>query len=144
MRVAPAVVIDDSQKETLTQWARSRTLSARQVERARVVLLAAEGKDGLGDCRQPAHQQQEGCAVAQALLEGGICGLGERRFPTGPETRHCYREKTGVDSQDDRVIAGQRNPLEHAHHGCRNGRQRSHGTADLARQRPKAAPVGDL
>ncbi len=44
MRVAPAVVIDDSQRETLTRWSRSRTLSARQVERARVVLLAAEGR----------------------------------------------------------------------------------------------------
>jgi hypothetical protein len=47
MRVAPPAVIDDSQREVLRQWARSRSLSARQVERAKVVLLAAEGKTDL-------------------------------------------------------------------------------------------------
>ena len=47
MRVAPAVVIDSSQKAILEQWARSRSLPARQVERAKVVLLAAEGKTDL-------------------------------------------------------------------------------------------------
>ena len=47
MRVAPPVVIDSSQKETLEQWARSRSLPARQVERAKVVLLASEGKTDL-------------------------------------------------------------------------------------------------
>jgi transposase len=47
MRVAPPVVIDSSQKETLEQWARSRSLPARQVERAKVVLLASEAKTDL-------------------------------------------------------------------------------------------------
>lgn len=47
MRVAPPVVIDSSQKGILEQWARSRSLPARQVERAKVVLLAAEGKTDL-------------------------------------------------------------------------------------------------
>ena len=41
MRIAPPVVLDASQRETLQQWARSRSLPARQVERAKVVLLAA-------------------------------------------------------------------------------------------------------
>ena len=47
MRVAPPVVIDSLQKKTLEQWARSRSLPARQVERAKVVLSAAEGKTDL-------------------------------------------------------------------------------------------------
>ena len=47
MRVAPPVVIDSSQKAVLEQWGRSRSLPARQVERARVVLLASEGKTDL-------------------------------------------------------------------------------------------------
>ena len=47
MRVAPPVVIDNSQKAILEQWARSRSLPARQVERAKVVLLAAEGNTDL-------------------------------------------------------------------------------------------------
>jgi len=47
MRVAPPVVIDSSQEVTLEQWAKSRSLPVRQVERAKVVLLAAEGKTDL-------------------------------------------------------------------------------------------------
>lgn len=47
MRVAPRVVIDSSQRAALEQWARSRSLPARQVERARVVLLASAGKTDL-------------------------------------------------------------------------------------------------
>ncbi|MCC6264503.1 MAG: IS630 family transposase, partial [Bryobacterales bacterium] len=44
MRVAPAVVLTDEQRQTLEQWARGRSLPARQVERARIVLLAADGE----------------------------------------------------------------------------------------------------
>ena len=47
MRVAPPITLDKTQRSTLQQWARSRSLPARQVERARVVLLAAEGKTDL-------------------------------------------------------------------------------------------------
>ncbi len=47
MRVAPPVVLTEDQKRTLHQWARGRSLPARQVERARVVMLAAAGKQYL-------------------------------------------------------------------------------------------------
>ena len=44
MRVAPAVELSGEQRQTLEQWARGRSLPARQVERARIVLLAAAGE----------------------------------------------------------------------------------------------------
>ena len=47
MRVAPLVELTEDQKKTLQQWARGRSLPARQVERARVILLAAAGKQDL-------------------------------------------------------------------------------------------------
>jgi hypothetical protein len=47
MRVAPLVKLTEDQDRTLQQWARGRSLPARQVERARVVLLAAAGKQDL-------------------------------------------------------------------------------------------------
>jgi DNA-binding CsgD family transcriptional regulator len=47
MRVAPAVFLNPSQQQTLEQWSRARSLPARQVERAKVVLLAAQGKSDL-------------------------------------------------------------------------------------------------
>ena len=44
MRIAPAITLPADQQAALQQWARSRSLPARVVERARIVLLAAEGR----------------------------------------------------------------------------------------------------
>lgn len=42
MRIAPAVILAPEHREALEQHARSRSHAARVVERARIVLLAAE------------------------------------------------------------------------------------------------------
>lgn len=44
MRVAAPVILNSEQKQALEQCARARSLPLRLVERARIVLLAAEGK----------------------------------------------------------------------------------------------------
>jgi len=44
MRIAPAITLSSDQQATLERWARSRSLPARVVERARIVLLAAAGQ----------------------------------------------------------------------------------------------------
>jgi FixJ family two-component response regulator len=44
MRIAPAISLSSDQQANLEQWARSRSLPARVVERARIVLLAAQGQ----------------------------------------------------------------------------------------------------
>jgi len=44
MRVAPTVVLSDQAREELKTIARGRSMPARLVERARIVLMAAEGK----------------------------------------------------------------------------------------------------
>jgi transposase len=44
MRIAPAITLSSEQRATLEQRARSRSLPARVVERARIVLLAAAGQ----------------------------------------------------------------------------------------------------
>lgn len=44
MRVAPTVELSTEQKQILEQRSRGRSLPARVVERARIVLLAAGGK----------------------------------------------------------------------------------------------------
>ncbi len=45
MRRAVSVTLTDDERKALTKWARSRTLPARQVTRARIVLLAAKGEE---------------------------------------------------------------------------------------------------
>lgn len=44
MRRAVSIMLTDEERMTLTGWARSRTLPARQVVRARIVLAAAAGR----------------------------------------------------------------------------------------------------
>ena len=59
MRIAPAITLSSDQQATLEQWARSRSLPARVVERARIVLLAAEGRqDKQNRGRDEDHAQE--------------------------------------------------------------------------------------
>ena len=44
MRVAVRIELTEEQKQTLLTWAKGRSVAARAVERAKIVLLAAEGK----------------------------------------------------------------------------------------------------
>jgi transposase len=75
MRVAPPVVIDSSQKAVLEQWARSRSLPARQVERARVVLLASEGKTDLQIAAELRIGNHKAARWRKRFLELGLAGL---------------------------------------------------------------------
>jgi hypothetical protein len=47
MRIAPPVVLDIQQRKTLEQSTRSRSLPIRQVQRAQIILMAADGKQDL-------------------------------------------------------------------------------------------------
>jgi len=42
-RTAPAILLDESERTTLELWSRSRSLPLRQVLRAKIVLMAADG-----------------------------------------------------------------------------------------------------
>ena len=75
MRVAPRVVLTPEQREILKQWARSRSLPARQVERARIVLLAAEGRQDLEIAAELAITNQKASRWRRRFLEGGLTGL---------------------------------------------------------------------
>ena len=44
MRVAPQITLSDDERNTLRRWSRGRSTPARLVRRAKIVLLAAEGK----------------------------------------------------------------------------------------------------
>ena len=45
MRIAPEVVLSETEKAMLERWSRGRSTPARLVGRAKIVLLAAEGKE---------------------------------------------------------------------------------------------------
>src|SRR5215207_8014398 len=75
MRVAPPVVLTEDQKRTLHQWARGRSLPARQVERARVVLLAAAGKQDLEIAAEVGISNQKAARWRKRFLRLGLPGL---------------------------------------------------------------------
>src|SRR5277367_770558 len=75
MRVAPRVELTDDQKRILQQWARGRSLPARQVERARVVLLAAAGKQDLEIAAEIGISNQKAARWRRRFLKLGLAGL---------------------------------------------------------------------
>jgi transposase len=75
MRVAPPVELTEDQERALQQWARARSLPARQVERARVVLLAAAGKQDLEIAAEIGISNQKAARWRKRFLKLGLAGL---------------------------------------------------------------------
>jgi transposase len=75
MRVAPPVVLDILQQRTLERWAGSRSLPARLVERAKVVLLAAEGRSDLEISAALRISNQKAARWRKRFLQLGVPGL---------------------------------------------------------------------
>lgn len=75
MRVAPKVVLNPKQQQILKQWARSRSLPARQVERARVVLLAGEGRQDIEIAAELSITNQKASRWRRRFLTAGLAGL---------------------------------------------------------------------
>src|SRR6266478_5783979 len=75
MRIAPRVVLTEDQERTLHQWARGRSLPTRQVERARVVLLAAAGKQDLEIAAEVGVSNQKAARWRKRFLQMGLAGL---------------------------------------------------------------------
>jgi transposase len=75
MRIAPAVALTDEQTQTLERWARSRSLPSRQVERARIVLLASAGWQDLEIAAELRISNQKAARWRKRFLEVGLAGL---------------------------------------------------------------------
>jgi len=75
MRVAPPVELTEDQERALQQWARGRSLPARQVERTRVVLLAAAGKQDLEIAAEIGISNQKAARWRKRFLKMGLAGL---------------------------------------------------------------------
>src|SRR5215471_21073015 len=94
MRVAPRVVLTEEQQQTLQQWARARSLPVRQVERARVILLAAAGKQDLEIASEIGISNQKAARWRKRFLQKGLAGL-EKDAPRPGRTPSI--SKTTVD-----------------------------------------------
>jgi transposase len=75
MRIAPPVVLDSEQRKTLKQWAGSRSLPMRQVQRAQIILLAADGKQDLEIAVAVNVSNQKAARWRKRFLQSGFPGL---------------------------------------------------------------------
>lgn len=75
MRVAPTVELTEEQRQTLERWARGRSLPARQVERARIVLMAAAGELDIDIAVKLGITNQKAARWRARFLEFGLAGV---------------------------------------------------------------------
>jgi len=82
VRVAPAIVLTDEQAGELTRLARSRRTSVRLAQRARIVLLAAQGLQNKDIAEQLGIGRVQVARWRERYLESGLPGI-ERDLPRG-------------------------------------------------------------
>ena len=75
MRIAAAVELSAEQKQALERMARGRSLPARVVERARIVLLAADGLENQQIARRMKMTPEKAARWRNRFLTGGIAAL---------------------------------------------------------------------
>src|ERR1035438_816802 len=86
MRTAPPVELNPEQKRSLEQMARARSLPARVVERARIVLWAANGLENKQIAQRTGITPEKAARWRNRFLEGGIAAL-EKDAPRPGRTR---------------------------------------------------------
>ena len=82
VRVAPAIVLTDEQEGELTRLARSRRTGVRLAQRARIVLLAAQGLQNKDIAEQLGIGRVQVARWRERYLQGGLRGI-ERDLPRG-------------------------------------------------------------
>lgn len=92
----PALILSDDQHDVLTTWSRSRALPQRQVLRARIILLAAEGVPNRSiaarlNCSQPTVQLWR-----RRFSDAGIAGLEEDAPGRGRPATYDERTVTRI------------------------------------------------
>ena len=75
MRVAPPMVLSSEQREALEQRSRTRSLPARVVERARIILLAAAGQPNKEIAAQLRMTDHKVARWRERFLKLGLAGL---------------------------------------------------------------------
>jgi transposase len=75
MRIAPAISLTETQREQLQACARSRTKPRRLVERAQMILLAAEGRQDQEIAQVVCRSRQAVARWRRRFINGGLAGI---------------------------------------------------------------------
>lgn len=82
VRVAPAIVLSDEEKAELTRLSRSGCTSVRLAQRARIVLLAAQGMQNKDIAQELSVGRVQVARWRERYLQAGVEGI-ERDLPRG-------------------------------------------------------------
>jgi transposase len=90
MRVAQSITVSDDDRATLLKWARGRSTPARLVLRAKIVLLAADGKRNGDIAAELATGMKTVCQWRNRFATRGLAGI-EKDAPRGgrPATKRA-------------------------------------------------------
>jgi len=113
MRVAHPVSLTPEERQTLEQQARARSLPARQVERARIVLLAADGWRDKQIAVELGIGEDKASRWRKRFLGAGLAGLAK----DAPRPQDHSGKGRKDHRQNHARKARGRYPLEHPHHG---------------------------
>ena len=142
-RQAPKVWLSAEQQDELERFARSRTLAARCVERARILLGCAAGRENqqigeeLGVCRPTVGRWRERF-VAQGM--DGLEGSGALGTARTHPARQDGRDRTTHHPGE----AHGGHPLEYPCLGAGSRGERRHGRTNLAGARLEATSGEEL
>jgi transposase len=95
MRVAPTITLTEDIRQTLESWSRGRSTPARQVQRAQIVLAAAEGKENRLIAEELGTDRLLVGKWRRRFAEKGLAGI-EKDAPRGgrkPTARNAMAAK---------------------------------------------------
>lgn len=115
MRVAPTVELSEEQRKALVRWSRGRSTPFRLMQRARIVLLAATGKQNLEIARTLGVMERTVGRWRTRFVERGLAGI-ERDLPRGG------RKPTKRLEHEQEIICKttQERPQNATHWSCRS------------------------
>ena len=79
MRVAPAITLSVEQRRTLESWSRGRTIPARLVTRAKVILRAADGAENIDIAREVGIDRGAVGRWRTRFIKEGLAGIEKDR-----------------------------------------------------------------
>lgn len=97
MRIAPAITLSEEDRKALKAWSRGRSTPARLVQRARIVLLAADGRENIDIAGEVGTDRQTVGRWRSRFVKEGIDGIRQDR-PRGG------RKATKRQSVAERII----------------------------------------
>ncbi len=130
MRVAKTITLSAKERATLTKWSRGRSTPARLVQRAKIILAAAEGQQNKDIAAELRCTKR---TVGIWRLRGRWDRRNRERRPAPwPPSCGPRGEGSGDHSQDDPGDSSTRDTVECENHGEGDGCQQRHREAHLA------------